>query len=156
MPRIPRNHPWQSEVKGDLAPVLADYSLAAALADAVSGKFTGLEGEVHQEMAKSCKLMASNGFLIPLVALARPAAKAMTAGTATAGGFTVGEQIVTVADALRPASVAMQLGAQMVNLGPNAKVPGISTGATAFWLAETEVCPESNISTRSRNGGAKD
>jgi HK97 family phage major capsid protein len=121
----------------------APYSLANAFKGILEGNLTGFELETHQELVK---LMPSKpaGFLIPL----RATLKAQNVTSAPAGGFTVGSAVPMAADALRPASLAMRLGAEMISLRPNAIVPSIDVGAQGYWLAEGELCPESTASLK--------
>jgi len=76
------------------------------------GTVTGLEREIHDTLAaRFAGLMESqpNGFLIPISVL-----KAQNVTTATTGGFLVGTELAAIAPALRAKSVAVAMGATIL------------------------------------------
>jgi HK97 family phage major capsid protein len=131
---------------------LKNYSLSRAIKCLLERKNDGLEGALNEELQSKYSFYSQLwntgqkppnvegekvGFLVPI--------KALTATTATTGGFTIGDTALTIADALRPASVALSAGANMIEVRPDQRIPQIASGATAYWLAETEACPESSL-----------
>jgi hypothetical protein len=84
---------------------------------------TGLEREIHDTLAaRFAGLMSAqpNGFLLPIACL-----KALNVTTATAGGFTVGTGLAAIVPALRAKSVAVAMGATILeNLRGPARNPG--------------------------------
>jgi hypothetical protein len=96
----------------------------------------GLEKECHEALASRMKQFGHtpNGFLLPIAAL-----KSLNVTTATAGGFLVAQDFVTIAPALRSKSVVISLGAQVFeNLRGDLALPLESTASQAQWLAELE------------------
>jgi HK97 family phage major capsid protein len=102
-----------------------------------------LEREIHDTLAERfARLTGSqpNGFLLPIACL-----KALNVTTATAGGFTVGTELAAILPALRAKSVAVAMGATILeNLSGNCGVPIENTNSTAEWLAELEALAESD------------
>jgi HK97 family phage major capsid protein len=127
---------WKSLTSFEsMQPDLTHYSLARAIKCAKENNPSGLEAEMHQQLASMLDFKPK-GFLVPIKALA---------ASAPTGGFTIGQTVPTVAEALRPASIALSLGATMIQVRPDVKVPSIGAGTEAFWLAETEECPETSL-----------
>jgi HK97 family phage major capsid protein len=121
------------------------YSLGRALQLLTSrNSRSGYEEEIHRELSRSQKTPITNhseSVLVPLAALAR----AQNVGSAPAGGFTVGDVVPSISEALRPSSVVLSAGAQVLELAPNVRVPKITSGMALHWLGESEECPESDI-----------
>lgn len=68
----------------------------------------------------------------------------LTVGTDSAGGYSVGTDLVSFIDALRNKVMCAQAGATMLrDLVGDVAVPKLSAGATAYWLAESGAATES-------------
>lgn len=102
------------------------------------GRLDGLEKEASDAVAKKLG-RSSKGFFIPWDTMAAPAKRALNATTATAGGFTVGTDVLgsSMIELLRNKMVFTSLGAQSLGgLQGNVAIPRHTGGATAYWLAE--------------------
>lgn len=126
------------------------YSLARALLTAgLEGKLTGYEGEIDQQLrAQTGKTGTTNGsILLPTAAIVL-AARDMTVGTDSAGGYLVGASNpgASFIDLLRARLVAVAMGARVLpGLKGDVTIPKQAAAATAHWLVnETTSIGESN------------
>jgi HK97 family phage major capsid protein len=71
--------------------------------------------------------------------------RAQVAGVAQAGGYSVPTQRLELASALRPASIAARLGAQIHIVQGNAVTPKVGTGANGSWLTKTGTLSDSSV-----------
>jgi HK97 family phage major capsid protein/HK97 family phage prohead protease len=133
------------------------FSIVKAIRDvATNGRLEGLEKEACEAVAKKVNRNVSGlGFILPWEVMAisaaeraaRAAQRSLNATTATAGGFTVGTNLLgsSLIDLLRNNMVFNQLGAQSLSgLQGNIAIPRHTGGATAYWL------PEGGTVTRSQ------
>jgi HK97 family phage major capsid protein/HK97 family phage prohead protease len=132
------------------------FSIVKAIRDvATIGKLEGLEKEACEAVAKKVNRSVSGlGFILPWEVMAISAAdravraqRSLNATTATAGGFTVGTDVLgsSLIELLRNNMVFNQLGAQSLSgLQGNVAIPRHTGGATAYWL------PEGGTVTRSQ------
>jgi HK97 family phage major capsid protein len=118
----------------DGAPDLSRYSVARAIRAAVAGgSIDGLEGEMHQELARGRE---HRGILVPTEILL-PERRAQTAGSDPAGGFTVATSIGALADRFRPALRTEAMGATVLRgLVGNLDLPNLLSSGTASWVVE--------------------
>ena len=101
----------------------------------------GVELEVSREIANRLGRNPA-GVFVPVAMLTRD----LTVGTATAGGHTVSTDLLANAtvELLRNRSVCAALGArQMAGLVGNVAIPRQTSGAAAYWLAESGAPTES-------------
>lgn len=143
------------------------YSLARALHLRAAGeKLDGIEKEASEAVAQRCRRDPA-GFFIPhditgrslqdvhgltpaqMMTLAANMSRwadhlegqrSLTAGVGSAGGFTVGTNVLgsSMIELLRNATLVLQLGAMsLTGLQGNIAVPKQTGGATAYWLDET-------------------
>lgn len=125
------------------------YSLARALlTGGLDGKVTGYEGEVDQQLRiLTGKTGTTNGsFMVPT---GLPiAARDMTVGTDSAGGYLVSTDILpgSFVDLLRTPMVAYKAGVSILTgLKGDVTIPRQTAGASAYWLAnEATAITESN------------
>lgn len=99
-------------------------------------KHAAFELECSQEICKRAGLPepVHNGFYVPMDIQKRD----LTVGTASAGGYLVGTDLVpsSFIDLLRARSVVAGLGATMLpGLVGNVTIPKLTGAATAYWLA---------------------
>lgn len=113
------------------------FSIARAIQAAASnGVRDGLEREAGEELARQ----AGTSFdqhrpWIPWSAFGQ---RTMLVGTATQGGYLVGDPVGPAVQALYPYSTVVRLGAQVIDgLRADISLPRISGNATAYWLGET-------------------
>lgn len=115
------------------------YSLTRAINNFVNtGQFSGLEHEAS-EAAKKRYGRNVDGLVIPTDVLNHSSKRALSAGTATAGGNSVSTDLLgsSFIDLLRKASVIQQTGATTLNsLQGDIAIPRQSGAATAYWLTE--------------------
>ena len=122
------------------------YSFVRAIGVLASGKpLDGLEGEADQAARKLYhKEPAGRGFMVPDDVLTEK--RDLTVGVGTAGGFTVATDLLTGSfiDLLRNKMLVKAAGAtQLGGLVGNVAIPGQTSGATAFWVAENVAVTES-------------
>lgn len=106
----------------------------------------GLEREASEAVAKLIKREAK-GFYIPHDVMVTPfqrsleqVQRSLNAGTATAGGFTVNQQlmIADMIELLRNKPMLARMGCRTITgLVGNIAIPRVTGGATAYWLPET-------------------
>jgi HK97 family phage major capsid protein len=101
----------------------------------------GLERECHDQLTKNLSREAK-GFFVPdeIFADRRSAARTMTAGVPAAGGYTVGQQMLTseFENYLRNNTVVLKLGGRYVSgLVGDVTIPRQLTGPSAYWVSET-------------------
>ncbi len=119
------------------------YSLAGALhglLDPASG-IGVYEREISNKLARKSGRNPS-GMYIPAGILARD----LTVGTATAGGHTVSTDLLadSFIELLRNRSVVVEAGARVLaGLVGNTAIPRQTSGATAYWVAESGAPTES-------------
>jgi HK97 family phage major capsid protein/HK97 family phage prohead protease len=128
---------------------LSRYSIVKAIRESAFGGLTGLEKECNDEARKKYKReMTDNGFIIPHDVVAT-GNRALSAGSNTAGGFTVGTSLLSGSfiELLRNKTFLDKTGAQTLGgLVGNLAIPKQSGGATAYWLSETGSVPASDQS----------
>jgi len=122
------------------------YSLTRAINNFVNtGQFSGLEHEAS-EAAKKRYGRNVDGLVIPTDVLNHASKRALNVGTATAGGNSVGTDLLGASfiDLLRNASVIAQTGATTLNgLQGDVAIPRQSGAATAYWLTEVAAVTDS-------------
>jgi HK97 family phage major capsid protein len=125
------------------ARLLKQYSLPRAIFNLVHERRDGLEGEFHEDCARSQLPLQANSILVPYEVCQR----ADTVFPAADGGYLVETLNLPVADALRPNTVTAALGANVIPLpsGANISLPKQSGTATAYWLTtESTPIPETD------------
>lgn len=107
------------------------------------GKMEGLVATMHQEAVRELEksgLSYGNGVLVPSIIQEQ---RDMTAGTTTAGGFTIQTDIGRLIPFLDPQGVLTRLGATFLNgLTGNIDFPRNDAAATAVWEAEQGAADE--------------
>jgi len=128
-----------------------DYSFLRALhalanpTDKRAQEAAGFEREVSDEAAKKLG-RAAQGLIVPYDVLVMPAKRDLVVGTGTAGGHTVATNLLagSFIDMLRKRMVMSALGATVLNgLTGNIAIPRQTSGATAYWVAESGAPTES-------------
>lgn len=115
-----------------------DYSVAKAIREAASGKLTGREAEMHQELSRDREV---RGVMIPTSAILET--RAMTTGGSA--GSTVATQMGQMIDRLRPTLAVQGLGATVISgLVGNLDLPRLTGGPTAYWVDEDTPATESD------------
>lgn len=133
-----RSAPAESVGGVEMQRELRNYSLSSAINGALSGRLTGREAEVHQELSKGREQRAGAGvhLAVPTEVLLGET-RNQTVGTGSAGGFTVATQLAAVADRFRPALKVQGMGAMvMANLTGFLDLPNLASSGTAAWVAE--------------------
>lgn len=118
-----------------------EYSIAKLIRSQLDGEDgrvdAGYELEVSQEMARILEQDPKGVFLSTALAFGRPQA-ALDTATSTGGQELVFTEFGGFIDLLRPRSVVLQAGAQMLpGLRGNVAIPRQTGGATGSWVAET-------------------
>jgi HK97 family phage major capsid protein len=110
-----------------------EFSVAKAIRESVAGNLTGREAEVSAELSKGREV---RGVMIPTAAIFGET-RAMTVGTAANGGNTVATNLGGLIDRLRPVLAVQGLGATVISgLTGNLDLPRLTSGPTAYWVAE--------------------
>jgi HK97 family phage major capsid protein len=113
---------------------LRNYSLARALQGSMTGKITGLEAEIHQDLSRGRE---TRGVMVPTEILMEARALTTTTPAGGAGGQLVGTSIYPVRDHPRPRLIVEQMGATVLrNLTGNLSLPVLSESGTVGWIAE--------------------
>lgn len=123
------------------------YSLTRALVRAADENLDGFELEVSQELSKLMgHAPSARGFHMPASLLL---GRALTAGSATGGGYLIGTELKTgeMIELLRNKALVETLGARRLEgLVGNIAIPKVNGGATAYWLPEGGTVTESDQS----------
>ena len=144
---IRRNRPAQ---KSPEEKVQERYSFMRAVRQAAAGKeLDGIEGEMAQEAEKefrSSGIAPSGNLLVPSMLTKRGMERRdMTAGTTTAGGYTVPTMTEQVIPFLDPRLAVIQAGATLLTgLTGNLDFPRNDAAATAVWEGENDANAETS------------
>ncbi|WP_020187871.1 phage major capsid protein [Methylopila sp. 73B] len=122
-------------IHGDGGPrELRNYSLAKAVQESMSGRLTGLEAEVHQDLARGRE---SRGVMVPTSVLMEYRAVTTTTPAGGPGGALVATAVAPVRDHPRPALLIESLGATVLrDLVGNLDLPVLAESGSAHWIAE--------------------
>lgn len=113
---------------------LRNYSLARALQGSMTGKITGLEAEVHQELSRGRE---TRGVMVPSEILLESRALTTTTPVGGPGSTLVGREIYPVRDHPRPRLLVESMGATVLrNLVGNIDLPVLAKSGTVSWVAE--------------------
>lgn len=119
------DHKFEAEVR--------EYSVGKAIRESVNGGLTGREAEVSAELSKGREV---RGVMIPTSAIFGET-RNQTVTPATAGGHTVATNLGGMIDRLRPVLAVQGMGATVISgLTGNLDLPRLTTGPTAYWVAE--------------------
>jgi HK97 family phage major capsid protein len=123
---------------GEMQRELRSYSLAAAINGALSGRLTGREAEVHQELTKGREARSGNGIHLAVPSeIILGEARSQTVGTPSEGGYTVATQLAAVADRFRPALRVESMGATVMRgLSSFLDLPNLAASGSTTWVAE--------------------
>ena len=130
------------------APVHSDlsgYSVAKAIAESRSGQLTGLEGEVHAELARDRGEV--RGVMVPTEVLFGGEQRVLKTTTPGAGpgSHLIATDLAAMADRRRPALRIEGLGATILRgLTGNLDLPRLADSGTAAWIAEHTNAPRSD------------
>ena len=119
------------------------FSIVKAIRDIASGKgLQGFEKEASEAAAKHYgRSLAPNAFTVPNDVMRRD----MTAGTNSAGGYTVQTTVGPLIEMLRNKMVTSAAGVQIMSgLVGNVALPKQTAAGTAYWLAENANITESS------------
>ncbi|MFZ5495275.1 MAG: phage major capsid protein [Verrucomicrobiota bacterium] len=135
--------PVRSPSGGDLGlskREIAGYSLLKVVRARLEGRgIDGIEREAHEAEAKRLGRSAEGIFVPNEVFRSAYAARSLSVGTASAGGYLVPESIDTanMVPLLRNASHVVSLGARtMAGLTGDVSIPRVLTGSTVYWVSE--------------------
>lgn len=126
---------------GEFDRELRNYSLAAAVNGALAGRLTGREAEIDQELKRGRESRSgASGIHLAVpseILLGMAEQRSQTAGTNTAGGYTVATNLAAVADRFRPALKVESMGATILRgLTGFLDLPNLAGSGTASWVAE--------------------
>lgn len=126
---------------GEFGRELRNYSLAAAINGALSGRLFGREAEIDQELKRGRESRSgASGIHLAVpseILLGTAEQRSQTVGTASAGGYTVATNLAAVADRFRPALKVESMGATVLRgLTGFLDLPNLATSGTANWVAE--------------------
>ena len=126
---------------GEFGRELRNYSLAAAINGALSGRLTGREAEIDQELKRGREgRSGASGIHLAVpseILLGGMEQRSQTVGTGPAGGYTVATNVAAVADRFRPALKVEALGATVLRgLTGFLDLPNLAASGTASWVNE--------------------
>ena len=127
---------------------LAKISITALIAELHGGRpVTGLLRELNEEWERAgVRQFDPMRPIIPLQALGGQ--RDMIVATGTLGGYTAGTAPETAADTLRPYSVAIAVGAQVLEgLRETTPLPSVSTSASGSWLSSESASASASTPT---------
>lgn len=145
---------------GEFDRELRNYSLAAAIGGALSGRLTGREAEIDQELKRGRE--ARSG--APGIHLAVPSEillggreqRSQTVTSGTAGGYTVATNLAAVADRFRPALKVESMGATVLRgLSGFLDLPNLAASGSASWVAENGNATRTAVSFEKISMGPK-
>lgn len=122
---------------------IRQFSIQKAIADIAFGRgLSGIEKEATEAAAKLFKRdVIPNQFIVPNDVARRD----MTAGTNSAGGYTVQTDVGGLIPLLRNKMVTARAGVQtLTGLVGNVSLPKQTAAATAYWTTETGAATEGN------------
>lgn len=126
---------------GEFDRELRNYSLASAVNGALSGRLTGREAEIDQELKRGRESRSgTSGIHLAVsseILLGGIEQRSQTVGTNTAGGYTVATNLAAVADRFRPALKVEAMGATVLRgLTGFLDLPNLASSGAASWVAE--------------------
>ena len=126
---------------GEFDRELRNYSLAAAIGGALSGRLTGREAEIDQELKRGREgRSGASGIHLAVpseILLGGREQRSQTVGTASAGGYTVATNLAAVADRFRPALKVEGMGATVLRgLTGFLDLPNLAASGSVSWVAE--------------------
>lgn len=126
---------------GELDRELRKYNLGSAIMGALSGRLTGREAEIDQELKRGRESRSgASGIHLAVpseILLGAREQRNQTVGTNTAGGYTVATNLAAVADRFRPALKVEGMGATVLRgLTGFLDLPNLASSGTATWVAE--------------------
>lgn len=133
--------------EGEMRHELRNYSLASAINGALSGRLTGREAEVHQELSRGREERSGSGIhlAVPTEVLLGET-RSQTVGSNAGGGHTVATQLAAVADRFRPSLQVQNMGATvMSNLTGFLDLPNLASSGTASWVDEDGNATRSSV-----------
>lgn len=120
---------------------IAGYSLLKVVRARLEGRaIDGIEREAHEAETRRLGRAAEGVFVPNEVFRSAYAARDLSVGSASAGGYTVDQTIDTanMVPLLRNASHVVNLGARtLAGLMGDVSIPRVLTGSTVYWLSET-------------------
>ncbi|MCT8999631.1 phage major capsid protein [Chelativorans intermedius] len=141
---------------GEMRRELRNYSLAKASTEALAGKLSGLEAEVHQELSKGRE---TRGLMVPTeILLGGAETRALTTTTPVAGpgGNLIRTDLASMTDRRRPALKVESLGATVLRgLIGNLDLPRLAESGTAHWIAEHSDTTRSDAQFSKKSMGPK-
>lgn len=150
---LERHEPGQAVTGGASARELRGYSVAKAIQESMAGRLTGLEAEVHSDLAKGRE---TRGVMVPTNVLLEHRAVLTTTPVAGPGGNLVGRQMLPVADHPRPVLLTESMGATVLrDLTGNVDLPRLASSGDAFWIAEHEDVPRTDPTFAKASMGPK-
>lgn len=112
---------------------MRDYSLAKALVESRSSGLTGLEAEMHQELAKDRAEV--RGVMVPVEVVLGVETRALL--TSGSGGNMVATDLGAMTDRRRSALKVEDMGATVLRgLTGNLDLPRLASSGSAGWIAE--------------------
>lgn len=128
-----RTAPGETVGGADFGRELRAYSVAKAVQEATTGRLTGLEAEVHQELSRGREV---RGVMVPTEMLLGER-RDQTVGTAASGGLLVTTTQTGLVDRYRPALKVESMGATVLRgLSGFVDIPKFVGSGTAHWVAE--------------------
>jgi HK97 family phage major capsid protein len=135
---------------GEFGRELRNYSLASAINGALSGRLTGREAEIDQELKRGREgRSGATGIhlAVPSEILLGMEQRSQTVNTGTAGGYTVATNVAAVADRFRPALRVESMGATVLRgLTGFLDLPNLAASGSASWVNENGNATRSAVS----------
>ncbi len=145
---------------GELGRELRNYSLANAIGGALSGRLTGREAEIDQELKRGRESRSGTSGIhlaVPSeILLGTREQRSQTVGSDPEGGYTVGTQLAALGDRFRPALRVESMGATIMRgLTSFLDLPDLAASGSTKWVGENEKADRSAASFKAVSMGPK-
>ncbi|ASQ05407.1 phage major capsid protein [Sinorhizobium meliloti WSM1022] len=145
---------------GELGRELRNYSLASAIGGALSGRLTGREAEIDQELKRGRESRSgASGIHLAVpseILLGTREQRSQTVGSDPEGGYTVATQLAALGDRFRPALRVESMGATVMRgLTSFLDLPNLAASGSTKWVGENENAERSTVTFNSVSMGPK-
>lgn len=131
-------------ITGSMSRELRNYSVSKAVREASNGNLSGLEAEVHQELAKNRS--ETRGVMVPTEVLLERRDLTTSTPANAPGSNLIATQLAGVADRRRSMLKTEGMGATVLRgLTGNLDLPRLTESGTANWIAEGDDADRSDV-----------
>ncbi|MFV0303063.1 MAG: phage major capsid protein [Paracoccus sp. (in: a-proteobacteria)] len=115
--------------------MVASYSAAKAISEAMNGRLTGIEAEMHAELSRGRG--ETRGIMMPTEVFLESRALTTTTPAGLPGGNLIGTDLAPITDRRRAALLIEKMGSTVLRgLTGNLDLPRMAQSGSARWIAE--------------------